>query len=396
MDAVRSVPFRWMVLATCTLLCYSLTQHSAVVSAMELGGGTGQQMATVAKHTATDHVREILGRALGRDDHSYSGSHSSSSSDERSDNGAPCSKMRSVVAFLFVMLAVSCQGTTSDREDIAGSKDAPLATFLQPVQVRLRDEQDLPDRRARELSYFGTGYSYNPYAGHHNALYTPYSSQHGLYNPYTNSPGYNLGALNGYGGAAGFGGAFGGVGNGAFLGTGTAGYPGAQFGGFGGIGQGAVGGAYPYGAGWNVAQSPYGAYGNQLGGYYNRGFLVVLAMIGLAVAYPAQQQEQQVNSQAPEQLVEEVAQLVPAEEGEAAADTEAARSKRTVGIGFGGVGFGVGLVGGGFGGYPGYGYGGGYPGFGYGGYYPGYGYRHGYRYGGYGGYGGGFGLPYYF
>uniref|UniRef100_A0A182QYI1 Uncharacterized protein n=1 Tax=Anopheles farauti TaxID=69004 RepID=A0A182QYI1_9DIPT len=178
--------------------------------------------------------------------------------------------MRSAVVFLVALLVVSCQGTTNDREDIAGSKDTPLATFLQPVQARLRDDQDLPDRRARELSYFGTGYSYNPYVGHHNALYTPYSSQHGLYNPYTSNPAaYSFGSLNGYGGATGFGGGFGGLSNTAFLGTGTGAYPGAQFGGFG---QGVGAGTYPYGVG---AQSPYGGgYGNQFGGYYNRGLYV--------------------------------------------------------------------------------------------------------------------------
>uniref|UniRef100_A0A4Y0BNS6 Uncharacterized protein n=1 Tax=Anopheles funestus TaxID=62324 RepID=A0A4Y0BNS6_ANOFN len=173
--------------------------------------------------------------------------------------------MRSVVLLLAIVLVASCHGTTTDREDIAGSKDSALATFLQPVEVRLRDDQTIPDRRSRELSYFGTGYNYQPYAGHHNPLYTPYSQQ-GIYSPY-NTPAYGFGTLNGYGaGGAGFGG-FGG-GNGAFFGNGVGGYPGTQFG-YSGFGQGT--GAYPYGGG---VQSPYGGYGSQLGGYYNRGLYV--------------------------------------------------------------------------------------------------------------------------
>uniref|UniRef100_A0A182MW25 Uncharacterized protein n=1 Tax=Anopheles culicifacies TaxID=139723 RepID=A0A182MW25_9DIPT len=318
--------------------------------------------------------------------------------------------MKSVVVLLLVVLAVSCHGTTTDREDIAGSKDTALATFLQPLEAKLRDNQIFPERRSRELSYFGNGYSYNPYAGHHNPLYTPYSQQ-GVYSPY-NTPGYGLGTLNGYGGGvAGFGG-FGGAGNGAFFGAGAGGYPGSQLG-YSGFGQGS--GAYPYGGvgGWNVGQSPYAGYGTQLGGYYNRESvlrrhysspamktlcsLLVLAMVGWAVAYPAEQQE-------PSSRPEPVVQLVPVEESSRpvpeALETEGQRSKRH--LGFGGIGIGVGFVGGGFGGYPGgYGYGGGFhPGYGYGGgFHPGYGYggyrRYGYRYGGYG-YGGGFGNPYYF
>uniref|UniRef100_A0A182T6D2 Uncharacterized protein n=1 Tax=Anopheles maculatus TaxID=74869 RepID=A0A182T6D2_9DIPT len=203
--------------------------------------------------------------------------------------------MKSAVGFLVLVLAVSCRGTTSDRDDIAGSKDSALATFLQPLEAKWRDDQTIPERRSRELSYFGkyfgktllgikttkllivslgTGYSYNPYAGHHNPLYTSPYGQQGLYNPYS-SPGYGFGTLNGYGGAGGLGGGLGsfGVGGSAgYLGTGVgAGYPGAQFG-YSGFGQGA--GAYPYGGGFNVAQSPYGGYGTQLGGYYNRGLYV--------------------------------------------------------------------------------------------------------------------------
>uniref|UniRef100_A0A182Q757 Uncharacterized protein n=1 Tax=Anopheles farauti TaxID=69004 RepID=A0A182Q757_9DIPT len=105
MDNVRSLPFRWLVLASWALLCYpSLSQHP-MVSAVELGGGGGggvgaggKQMA--AKHTATDHVREILGRAFGRDDHSYSGSHISSSSDERSGNGGLWGKYRDTCRYV--------------------------------------------------------------------------------------------------------------------------------------------------------------------------------------------------------------------------------------------------------------------------------------------------------
>ncbi|XP_053666236.1 ATP-dependent RNA helicase A-like [Anopheles marshallii] len=177
--------------------------------------------------------------------------------------------MRSVGVLLLVVLAAACHGTTTDREDIAGSKDTALATFLQPLEAKLREDQIIPERRSRELSYFGTGYSYHPYGGHYNPLYSPYSHQ-GVYSPY-NSPAYGFGGtLNGYGGgAAGFGG-FGG-GNGAFLGTGAGGYPGSQFG-YSGFGQGT--GAYPYGGGFNVGQSPYGGYGSQLGGYYNRGLYV--------------------------------------------------------------------------------------------------------------------------
>ncbi|XP_035910839.1 keratin-3, type I cytoskeletal 51 kDa-like [Anopheles stephensi] len=181
--------------------------------------------------------------------------------------------MRSAaVAFLVLALAVSCQGAPSDREDIAGSKDTALATFLQPLEAKWRDDQTIPERRSRELSYFGTGYSYHPYGGHHNPLYTSPYSQQALYsNPYS-TPGYGIGGLNGYGGA---GGGLGGLGVGGgigYLGTGAGGYPGAQFG-YSGFGQGA--GAYPYGGGFNVGQSPYGGgYGTQLGGYYNRGLYV--------------------------------------------------------------------------------------------------------------------------
>ncbi|XP_050078636.1 uncharacterized protein LOC126565497 [Anopheles maculipalpis] len=179
--------------------------------------------------------------------------------------------MRFAVGFLVLaVLAISCQGIESDREDIAGSKDSALATFLQPLEAKWRDDQTIPERRSRELSYFGTGYSYNPYGGHHNPLYTTPYSQQGLYNPYA-SPGYGFGALNGYGGAGGLGG-FGVGGSVGYLGTGAGGYPGgAQFG-YSGFGQGA--GAYPYGGGFNVGQSPYGGYGNQLGGLYNRGLYV--------------------------------------------------------------------------------------------------------------------------
>ncbi|XP_053677029.1 uncharacterized protein LOC128727176 [Anopheles nili] len=170
----------------------------------------------------------------------------------------------SVVAFLFVLLAVSCHGTTTDREDIAASKDSSLATFLQPLEARLRDDQSLPERRSRELSYFGTGYGYNGYPGHYNPLYAQPYSQQGLYSAYGNP------AYNGFGGLGG---------SGAYLGGGVGtlggygGYPNGQFGHGQFVGQGS--GAYnPYGAGWNAIQSPYGGYGNQLGGYYSRGLYV--------------------------------------------------------------------------------------------------------------------------
>uniref|UniRef100_A0A182K0Y6 Uncharacterized protein n=1 Tax=Anopheles christyi TaxID=43041 RepID=A0A182K0Y6_9DIPT len=187
--------------------------------------------------------------------------------------------MRRVVSFLLVVLAVSCHGTTTDRDDIAASKDSSLATFLQPLEARLRDDQSVPERRSRELSYLG--YSYHPYGAHHNPLYSsgPYSQQ-GLYNPYSNLAPYSFGGLNGgYGGgvaglAAGYGGIAGS--NGAFLGTGgVGGYPtaGVQQFGYTGFGQGS--GSYPYAGGWNaVGQSPYAGYGSQLGGYYNRGLYV--------------------------------------------------------------------------------------------------------------------------
>uniref|UniRef100_A0A182Y8C6 Uncharacterized protein n=1 Tax=Anopheles stephensi TaxID=30069 RepID=A0A182Y8C6_ANOST len=130
--------------------------------------------------------------------------------------------------------------------------------------------------------------------------------------------------------------------------------------------------------------------------------LVLLAVVGLAVAYPA---EQVADSQPPADVV----QLVPVEDSativpEALETVDGQqRSKRHLGFGGVGIGVGVGFVGGGvggFGGYPGYGYGGGFhPGYGYGGFHPGFGYggyrRYGYRYGGYG-YGGGFGYPHYF
>lgn len=66
-------------------------------------------------------------------------------------------KMRSAVSVLLVVLgaAALCQGTTTDREDIADSKDSSLARFLQPLEARLRDDQTVPERRSRELSYFG-------------------------------------------------------------------------------------------------------------------------------------------------------------------------------------------------------------------------------------------------
>uniref|UniRef100_A0A182VTU5 Uncharacterized protein n=1 Tax=Anopheles minimus TaxID=112268 RepID=A0A182VTU5_9DIPT len=419
MEVVYLAPHRWTLVAVILLLtiCHNTTTGFAV------GDGIGKQVATVAsgRHTASDHVREILGHVFGRDDRSYSGSHSSSTSDERSEHGDRWGRKRDTCRYVsrsgkFCKCncydPVSCHGTTTDREDIGGSKDTALATFLQPLEARLRDDQTLPERRSRELSYFGTGYNYNPYAGHHNPLYTPYSQQ-GIYSPYSN-PAYGYG-----GGAAGFGG-FGG-GNGAFYGAGAGGYPGAQFG-YSGFGQGV--GAYPYGGGgWNAGQSPYAGYGSQLGGYYNRGLyvkafspttspimkpfcslLVLVAMVSLAVAFPAEQQPQQEPSER-----RPVVQLVPVEESVAtvpeALETEGQRSKRHLGFGGVGIGVGVGLVGGGFGGYPGGyggygGYGGGFhPGYGYGGYYPGFGYggyrRYGYRYGGYG-YGGGFGNPYFF
>ncbi|XP_061514027.1 uncharacterized protein LOC133393363 [Anopheles gambiae] len=191
--------------------------------------------------------------------------------------------MRSAVNVLLVVLgaAALCQGTTTDREDIADSKDSSLARFLQPLEARLRDDQSVPERRSRELSYFGSGYSYHPYGGHHNPLYSPYSQQ-GLYNP------YSFGGLNGYGGAGvagfgtagGYGGLAAGVGNGAYFGSGAgvAGYPtaGVQQFGYNGLVGGQGVGSYPYTGGWNagVGQTPYAGYGGQLGGYYNRGLYV--------------------------------------------------------------------------------------------------------------------------
>ncbi|KFB44237.1 hypothetical protein ZHAS_00012131 [Anopheles sinensis] len=177
--------------------------------------------------------------------------------------------MNPIVILLFALLAVSCRATTTDREDVAGSKEAALATFLQPLEVRLRDDRILPDRNARELGYLGTGYNYSPYTtGHYNPYNPVYGGQHAQYNPY--SP--YVGGLSGYGsGVGGFGGV-GAAGAGGFIGGGLTGglggYPaGGQLG--YGIGQS----AYPYANGWNALQSPVG-YGNQLAGYYNRGLYV--------------------------------------------------------------------------------------------------------------------------
>uniref|UniRef100_A0A182JEX6 Uncharacterized protein n=1 Tax=Anopheles atroparvus TaxID=41427 RepID=A0A182JEX6_ANOAO len=179
--------------------------------------------------------------------------------------------MRPIVVLLCASLVVSCRATTTDREDVAGSRDAALATFLQPLEVRLRGDRILPDRSARELSYLGTGYNYSPYTAGHYSPYNPvYGGQHSQYNPYS-SP--YVGGLGGYGaGVGGFGGV-GATGVGGFIGAGglgggLGGYPaGGQFG--YGIGQS----AYPYANGLNALQSPVG-YGNQLAGYYNRGLYV--------------------------------------------------------------------------------------------------------------------------
>uniref|UniRef100_A0A182IQR5 Uncharacterized protein n=1 Tax=Anopheles atroparvus TaxID=41427 RepID=A0A182IQR5_ANOAO len=57
------------------------------IAAVELKDHIPGEAVAAARHTASDHVREILGRAFGSDDHSsHSHSHSSSSSDEHSDN----------------------------------------------------------------------------------------------------------------------------------------------------------------------------------------------------------------------------------------------------------------------------------------------------------------------
>uniref|UniRef100_A0A182U5F1 Uncharacterized protein n=1 Tax=Anopheles melas TaxID=34690 RepID=A0A182U5F1_9DIPT len=263
-----------------------------LMAAQKVGGNVGKQTGAkvaVAKHTTSDHVREVLGRVFGRDDHS--GSHSSSSSDERSSDRSGGRWGRNRDNCRYVSRSGKfckcdcydplCQGTTTDREDIADSKDSSLARFLQPLEARLRDDQSVPERRSRELSYFGSGYSYHPYAGHHNPLYSPYSQQ-GLYNP------YSFGGLNGYGGAGvagfgtagGYGGLAAGVGNGAYFGSGAgvAGYPtaGVQQFGYNGLVGGQGVGSYPYTGGWNagVGQTPYAGYVGQLGGYYNRGLYV--------------------------------------------------------------------------------------------------------------------------
>ncbi|XP_052867154.1 RNA-binding protein FUS-like [Anopheles cruzii] len=163
------------------------------------------------------------------------------------------------VILLLAWTAISCQGTTTDRDDIAGSKESSLATILQPLEARIRNDEALSDRRSRELTYFGSGYNYNPYT----TQYNPYI-RHSQYNPY--NP--HAGGMHGFGGAGdlngiGFAGA-GGVLGGGFAGYG---YPGIQT----GYGMGNAG--YPYHNGLNALQSPYG-YGNQLGGYYNRGLYI--------------------------------------------------------------------------------------------------------------------------
>ena len=74
---------RWTLIGV--LLLFTAVVH--ISSAIEVGGNVGKQTGAkvaVAKHTTSDHVREVLGRVFGRDDHS--GSHSSSSSDERSSD----------------------------------------------------------------------------------------------------------------------------------------------------------------------------------------------------------------------------------------------------------------------------------------------------------------------
>ncbi|XP_035774558.1 keratin-associated protein 19-2-like [Anopheles albimanus] len=169
--------------------------------------------------------------------------------------------MKSLV-LLFALVATSCRATSTDRDDIAGSKDSSLASFLQPIEARVRNDQIVPERRSRELSYLGTGYNYNPYA----TQYHPYGLQHNQYNPYNPY----AGSLNGYGGVGTIGGV-GGIGLG-----GAGGFVGGGFGGYGypgatagyGVGQS----VYPYSNGWSAIQTPYG-YGNQLGGY-NRGLYI--------------------------------------------------------------------------------------------------------------------------
>ncbi|KFB44236.1 hypothetical protein ZHAS_00012130 [Anopheles sinensis] len=71
-----------LVLVVCTL---NVLQLGAGV---ELKEHVPKDPVVAARHTASDHVREILGRAFGADDRSsHSRSHSSSSSsDEHSDN----------------------------------------------------------------------------------------------------------------------------------------------------------------------------------------------------------------------------------------------------------------------------------------------------------------------
>uniref|UniRef100_A0A182PUP5 Uncharacterized protein n=1 Tax=Anopheles epiroticus TaxID=199890 RepID=A0A182PUP5_9DIPT len=200
METVRSVvPSRWTMLGVVALLL-ALLLHPTV-RAVEVGAGAGKQLGTVAlaKHTTSDHVREVLGRVFGRDDRSRSGSHSSSSSEDRSGNVGRWGRNRD-----------NCR--------------------------------------------------YHPYGGHHNPLYSSPYGQQALYNPYSN-PSYSFGGLNGgYGGAtgaflgSGFGGGYpagvqqqfgyGGFGQGAGAYPYSAGWNAVGQSPYGGYGSQLVGGGY--------------------------------------------------------------------------------------------------------------------------------------------------------
>uniref|UniRef100_A0A182MBF8 Uncharacterized protein n=1 Tax=Anopheles culicifacies TaxID=139723 RepID=A0A182MBF8_9DIPT len=87
-------------------------------TAIAVGGGTSNQVATVAsaKHTASDHLREVLGHVFGRDDRSYSGSHSSSSSDERRERGDRWGRKRDTCRYVS-RSGKFCKCNCYDRDD---------------------------------------------------------------------------------------------------------------------------------------------------------------------------------------------------------------------------------------------------------------------------------------
>uniref|UniRef100_A0A4Y0BP76 Uncharacterized protein n=1 Tax=Anopheles funestus TaxID=62324 RepID=A0A4Y0BP76_ANOFN len=115
MDNVWLVPFRCTLV---TVFLFLALCHSTTTAVEVGGGGNGKQPGTMvfARHTASDHVREVLGRVFGRDDRSYSGSHSASSSDERSDRGDRWGRKRDTCRYVS-RSGKFCKCNCYDRND---------------------------------------------------------------------------------------------------------------------------------------------------------------------------------------------------------------------------------------------------------------------------------------